>query len=46
MDAWVLQKVSYLKKRSLSVFLKCNSTVYGCAYMYSIEYVFLDYAVY
>ena len=29
-----------LKKGSLSAFLKCNSTVYCCAYMYSIEYVF------
>ena len=34
-----------LKKKESKCLLKCNSTVYGCAYMYSIEYVFLDYAV-
>ena len=28
------------KKKESSAFLKCNSTVYCCAYMYSIEYVF------
>ena len=30
------------KKRSQVPFLKCNSTVYCCAYMYSMEYVSLD----
>ena len=33
------------KKKESSAFLKCNSTVYCCAYMYSMEYVFLDYTV-
>ena len=31
---------TYKKKKESSAFLKCNSTVYCCAYMYSIEYVF------
>ena len=36
---------TYIKKKESSAFLKCNSTVYCCVYMYSMEWFFLDYTV-
>ena len=31
---------TYIKKKESSAFLKCNSTVYCCVYMYSMEWFF------